>query len=75
LRTEIIQNSKKRGNLTTDFTDFTDFGGKNGGQFVKLWGLDKIGKKKGGKNERKCALLSKNEAKIRKNVRFLSKIW
>jgi len=37
--------------------------------------LGKIGKKKVVKKREKCALLSKNEAKIRKNVRFLSKSW
>jgi len=67
LKTEIIQNLKKGGNLTTDFTDFADFEGKNGGWFVKLQGLGKIGKKKGGKNEQKCA---KNGKKLRKMRAF-----
>ena len=44
---------KKRENLATDFTDYTDFWGKNGGWFVKLWGLGKIGKAKTFENVRK----------------------
>jgi len=39
------------------------------------YGLGEIGKKKVVENGQKCALLSKNEAKIRKNARFLSKNW
>ena len=41
------------GNLTTDFADYMDFWVKNGGWFVKLWGLGKIGKAETFENVRK----------------------
>ena len=44
---------KKREDLATDFTDYTDFWGKNGGWFVKLWGLGRIGKAETFENIRK----------------------
>jgi hypothetical protein len=45
--------TKKRENSATDFTGYTDFWVKNGGWFVKLWGLGKIGKPETFKNVRK----------------------
>ena len=39
------------GFLTTDFADYTDFWGKNGGWGVSLWGLGRIGKVKTFEND------------------------
>ena len=60
---------KKGGNSATDFTDYTDFGGKNGGWLVKLWGLGKIGKKKTFENVQKRLKNGVKRLKIFKNIR------
>ena len=44
---------EKMGKLATDFTGYTDFWGKTGGWFVKLWGLGEIGKAKTFENVQK----------------------
>ncbi len=62
----------KFGFFSVLFSANVGFWGKNGGWFVKLWGLGKIGKKKMVKNCKKCAKIVKKLAEICRNACFFA---